>query len=46
MTLAEEWGRMVALSGNRITSIPIEDAVGDLKMLSEEIYGVAELFFG
>lgn len=46
MTEAEEWGRMVALSGNRITSVPLEEAVGELKTLSEEIYGVAELFFG
>jgi ATP-dependent phosphofructokinase / diphosphate-dependent phosphofructokinase len=46
MTEAGEWGRMVALTGNQITSIPLEDAVGELKTLSEEIYGVAELFFG
>lgn len=46
MAAAGEWGRMVALSGNRITSIPLEEAVGELKMLSEEIYHVAELFFG
>lgn len=46
MVAAREWGRMVALSGNRIISIPLEDAVGELKMLSEEIYHVAELFFG
>lgn len=46
MTEAGEWGRMVALSGSRITSIPLEDAVGELKMLSEEIYHVAEVFFG
>jgi 6-phosphofructokinase 1 len=46
MTEAEEWGRMVALSGNQITSVPLEEAVGELKMLSEEIYSVAELFFG
>lgn len=46
MTEAGEWGRMVSLEGNRITSVPLEDAVGELKMLSEEIYGVAELFFG
>jgi phosphofructokinase-like protein len=46
MTEAQEWGRMVALAGNRIVSIPLEEAVGELKTLSEEIYGVAELFFG
>lgn len=46
MVEAKEWGRMVALTGNRITSIPLEDAIGELKMLSEEIYQVAETFFG
>jgi 6-phosphofructokinase 1 len=46
MVEAEEWGRMVALSGTRLKSIPLEEAVGELKMLSEEIYRVAELFFG
>jgi 6-phosphofructokinase 1 len=46
MVAAKEWGRMVALSGNRITSVPLEEAVGELKMLSEEIYSVAEQFFG
>lgn len=46
MTEAEEWGRMVALSGNRIISIPLGEAVGELKTLPEEIYRVAELFFG
>lgn len=46
MTQAGEWGRMVALSGNSITSIPLEDAVGELKRLPDEIYDVAELFFG
>ncbi|MBD0371317.1 MAG: 6-phosphofructokinase [Pyrinomonadaceae bacterium] len=46
MTEAGEWGRMVSLQGNRIMSVPLEEAVGELKTLSEEIYGVAELFFG
>jgi 6-phosphofructokinase 1 len=46
MALNWEWGRMVALKGNSITSIPLEDAVGALKMLPAEIYEVAELFFG
>jgi phosphofructokinase-like protein len=46
MTDAGEWGRMAALSGNRIISVPLEEAVGELKLLSDEIYSVAELFFG
>jgi 6-phosphofructokinase 1 len=46
MSEAGEWGRMASLKGNSITSIPLEDAVGELKTLPDEIYGVAELFFG
>src|SRR5436853_1265832 len=43
---AGEWGQMTALRGTRIVSVPLEDAVGDLKRLDEEIYRVAEVFFG
>jgi 6-phosphofructokinase 1 len=41
-----EWGRMTALRGNQIVSVPIEDAVRELKYLDEDIYRVAEVFFG
>ena len=43
---AGEWGNMTALRGNRIITIPLAEAVGDLKRLNEEIYRVAEVFFG
>jgi 6-phosphofructokinase 1 len=46
MALAGEWGRMVALRGAEIVSIPLEEAVRDIKRLDEEIYHVAEIFFG
>jgi 6-phosphofructokinase 1 len=46
MALAGEWGRMVALRGAEIISIPLEEAVRDIKRLDEEIYHVAEIFFG
>jgi ATP-dependent phosphofructokinase / diphosphate-dependent phosphofructokinase len=46
MVLAEEWGRMAALHGNKIRSVSLEEAVSDLKSLDEEIYKVAEVFFG
>jgi 6-phosphofructokinase 1 len=46
MVRAGEWGQMTALRGTRIVSVPLEDAVGDLKRLDEEIYRVAEVFFG
>lgn len=41
-----EFGKMAALKGNEITSIPISDAVKKLKFVSEELYDVAETFFG
>ncbi len=46
MIANKEWGRMAALSGGRITSVPLEEAVGKLKQLDEEIYRTAEVFFG
>src|SRR2546430_4703596 len=46
MVRAGEWAHMTALRGTRIVSVPLADAVGDLKRLDEEIYRVAEVFFG
>jgi 6-phosphofructokinase 1 len=46
LALARQWGMMVALSGNRIVSIPLDDAVEKIKKLDEEIYRVVELFSG
>ena len=41
-----EFGKMAALRGNRIVSASLDEAVGELKRLDEEIYRVAEIFFG
>jgi len=41
-----EFGKMTALRGNRIVSASLDEAVGELKRLDEEIYRVAEVFFG
>jgi 6-phosphofructokinase 1 len=41
-----EFGRMVALKGNKIVSVPISDAVQKLKTVSEDFYKDAEVFFG
>lgn len=46
MVLAGEWGRMASLRGSHVTSVPLEEAVGNLKRLDPEIYRVAEVFFG
>jgi phosphofructokinase-like protein len=46
MVRAGAWGQMTALRGNRIVAVPLTEAVGELKRLDEEIYQVAEVFFG
>lgn len=46
MVRSGEWGQMTALRGNRIVPVPLSEAVGDLKRLDENIYHVAEIFFG
>lgn len=46
--LAQEkkFGRMVALQGNQIVDVPIEEAVEGTKTLDLDLYKVAEVFFG
>src|SRR5215210_5553630 len=46
MVQAHQWGQMAALHANKIISIPLAEAVRDIKRLDEEIYRVAEVFFG
>jgi 6-phosphofructokinase 1 len=46
MVQAGQWGHMAALHANQIISIPLAEAVSDIKRLDEEIYRVAEVFFG
>jgi len=41
-----DFGRMAALQGNRIVSVSLDEAVGQLKKLDEDIYRTAEVFFG
>ena len=40
------WGQMVAVRGGKVVSIPLDDAVEKLKRLDDDIYHVAEVFFG
>lgn len=39
------FGSMVALQNDRITTVPLEDAVGDLKGVQPELWDVAKQFF-
>jgi 6-phosphofructokinase 1 len=39
------WGTMVALQAGRVVRVPLADAVGELKLVDPELYGVAQVFF-
>jgi 6-phosphofructokinase 1 len=41
-----EFGRMVAQSGKGITSVKLEQAVYETKVIDDELYETAEVFFG
>jgi len=40
------FGNMVSLQGNEIVSIPLSDAVDTLKVVDQEFYDLARVFFG
>ncbi|MDD4939953.1 MAG: ATP-dependent 6-phosphofructokinase [Candidatus Omnitrophica bacterium] len=42
----KKFGRMVALTGNKIVDVPIEEAVKELKTVDMELYEIAKVFFG
>lgn len=42
----KKFGNMVALSGNKIIDVPLEDAVKALKTIDTELYEIAKVFFG
>ena len=43
---AGAWGTMVALQGTNIVRVPLSDATAQLKLVTPERYGEAEVFFG
>ena len=46
LVMAKKFGYMVSLQGNRIESVPIEKAAGELKTVDMELYDIAKIFFG
>jgi ATP-dependent phosphofructokinase / diphosphate-dependent phosphofructokinase len=46
LVLQKKFGKMVALSGNKIIDVPLEDAVKELKTVDEDMYNIAKVFFG
>jgi len=46
LVIAKKFGRMVALVGNKIVDVKIEDAVKSLKTVDMDLYEIAKVFFG
>ena len=46
LVIKKTFGRMVALSGNKIIDVPLEQAVAALKTVDSEFYEIARVFFG
>lgn len=46
LIMQKKFGKMVALSGNKIIDVPIEQAVGTLKTVDAQFYNIAKEFFG
>ena len=42
----ENFGNMVSLQGNEIVSIPLSEAVDKLKVVDQDFYDLARVFFG
>jgi 6-phosphofructokinase 1 len=42
----KKFGHMIALKGNDAVAVPLEDAVGKLKVVSKQEYDMAKSFFG
>ncbi|TET65267.1 6-phosphofructokinase, partial [Candidatus Bathyarchaeota archaeon] len=41
-----QFGRMVAIQGNEIVSVPLKDVVGKRKTVDLKLYEIATVFFG
>lgn len=46
LVVNKEYGKMAALDGNKVTSIPLEAAISKLKTVDMELYNIAKIFFG
>jgi phosphofructokinase-like protein len=40
-----DWGTMVASRGNEITTVPLKEAVAEVRRVPEALYGMAAVFF-
>ncbi len=42
----KDFGKMVALRGNDIVAVPLEEAVANLKTVDMDLYNIASIFYG
>ena len=42
----QNFGKMVALQGNKIVSVELEEAISKSKTVDMELYEIAKIFFG
>ena len=41
-----DFGKMVALRAGEVVRVPLEEATGELKLVTDDLYDVAKNFFG
>ena len=46
LVAAGDFGKMVSLQGNEIVPIPLGEGIGELKMVGEDLFDIARVFFG
>jgi len=46
LVIKKKFGRMVALQGNKIVDVALEEAVKELKTVDNDMYEIAQVFFG
>lgn len=46
MIINKEFGKMVALKGNKLISVPLKEIGGKTKTVDEKLYKLAQIFFG
>ena len=46
MVAKQEWGKMAALRGTQIASVPLAEATAKPKTVDDAFFAVAEVFFG
>jgi 6-phosphofructokinase len=46
LVMRGEFGKMVSLKGNKIVSVPLVEAIENLKTVDKDLFDIAKVFFG